>query len=67
MKLEEKRARSIEPFEKVQKEIETQIALNRRKKVIDELEAKLMQQAELGEKNEFIDFCLEKIYQISNQ
>ncbi len=66
MKLEEKRARSVEPFEKVQKEIEAQIALDRRKKVIDELEAKLMQQAELGEKNEFIDFCLEKIYRISN-
>ena len=67
MKLEEKRARSVEPFEKVQKEIEAQITLDRRKKVIDELEAKLMQQAELGEKNEFIDFCLEKIYRMSNQ
>jgi parvulin-like peptidyl-prolyl isomerase len=67
MKLEEKQARSVEPFEKVQKEIEARIALDRRKKVIDELEAKLMQQAKLGEKNEFIYFCLEKIYQISNR
>ncbi|MHC4571899.1 MAG: peptidylprolyl isomerase [Planctomycetota bacterium] len=67
MKLEEKQARSVEPLEKVQKEIEAQITLDRRKKDIYELESKLMQQAELGKKSEFIDFCLAKIYQISNQ
>ena len=67
MKLEGKQARSVEPLEKVQKEIEAQITLDRRKKAIDELEAKLMQQAALGEKDAFIDFCLEKIYKISNQ
>ncbi len=41
--------------------------LDRRKQAIDEFTAKLMQQAALGKKGEFIDFCLEKIYRMSNR
>jgi len=67
MKLEEKRQRSVEPFEKVQKEIEAEIRLDRRKEAVDEFGAKLVEQAAIGDKDKFIDFCLEKIYQISNQ
>ena len=65
MKLEEKRPRSFKPLKEVQEEVEAKIMLDRRKLAIDEFMAKLMQQAALGEKGEFIDFCLEKIYRMS--
>jgi len=67
MKLEEKQVTNAEPFEKVQKEIEQTIELERRKKAVDELEAKLLQQAALSNVDAFIDFCLEKIYRINNR
>jgi len=67
MKLEDRRAKSFEPFEKVQSQVEAKIIFDRRKKVIDELSAKLAQQAALSKKDEFIDFCLEEIYQMSNK
>ena len=67
MKLEEKRPRSFKPLKEVQGEVEAKIMLDRRKLAIDEFMAKLMQQAALGEKGEFIDFCLEKIYRMSNR
>ncbi len=66
MKLEEKQAKSVEPFEKVQKEIEQAIELERRKKAVDELETKLLRQAALSNIDAFIDFCLEEIYRINN-
>ncbi|GAG90486.1 unnamed protein product, partial [marine sediment metagenome] len=65
MKLEEKRPRSFKPLREVQGEVEAKIMLDRHKQAIDEFMAKLMQQAALGEKGEFIDFCLEKIYRMS--
>lgn len=65
MKLEEKRPKSFEPFEKVQKEIETRIMFDRRKKVVEEFNKKLAEQAELGERDEFTDFCLKQIYRMS--
>lgn len=67
MKLEEKRADGYEPFEKVQSQVEAKIIFDRRKKAVEEIEAKLVQQASLGERGEFIDFCLKEIYQMSNQ
>ncbi len=67
MKLEEKQIRRAEPFEKVQKELEQTIELERRKRVVDELEAKLLQQAALSNIDTFIDFCLEKIYRMNNR
>jgi parvulin-like peptidyl-prolyl isomerase len=67
MKLEEKRPRSFKPLKEVQEEVEAKIMLDRHKQAIDEFMAKLMQQAALGEKGEFIDFCLEKVYRMSNR
>jgi len=67
MKLEEKQVTNAEPFEKVQKEIEQTIELERRKKAVDELETKLLQQAALSNVDAFIDFCLEEIYRINNR
>jgi hypothetical protein len=67
MKLEEKRPRALVPFAKVQKQIEAQITFERRKKAIEKFNQKLAEQAKLGEKDRFADFCLEQIYQICNQ
>jgi len=67
MKLEEKQPGSVEPFEKVQSQIEAKIIFERRKKVADEFSAKLVQQARLANKDEFIDFCVEEIYRRSTR
>jgi len=66
MKLEDKCSKSYEPFEKVQEQLEQKIIFNRRKDAFDKLNAEITQQVALGEKDEFIDFCLEKIYQMSD-
>lgn len=67
MKLEERRAKSVEPFEKVQKQVEAKIILERRKKAFDEVSTELVRQANIGDKDKFIDFCLEKIYRMCNE
>jgi len=67
MKLVEKRTKSVEPFEKVQSQVEAKIKFDRRKEAVDELTVKLIRQAELGDKDAFIDFCLQKIYRMSNE
>ena len=67
MRLEEKRQESVEPFEKVQSHVKAKVIFDRRKEAVDKLSARLVQQARLGRKNEFVDFCLKKIYQICNQ
>ncbi len=63
MKLESKRERNYEPLDKVQKELEAQINLERRKEAIDRLGESLVEQAQITEKDRFVDFCLERIYQ----
>ena len=67
MKLEERRAKSFKPLREVQREVETKIMLDRQKQAREEIIAKLVQQAAIGNKGEFIDFCLKKIYRMSNQ
>jgi parvulin-like peptidyl-prolyl isomerase len=49
MKLEGKQSAEYEPFEQVQEQVR----------------ARIIQQAELGRTDRFIDFCLEKIYRMS--
>jgi parvulin-like peptidyl-prolyl isomerase len=67
MKLEEKQSAGYELFEQVQGQVEEQLIFERQKEVFDRLNAKIIRQAELGRTDKFIDFCLEKIYQMSNQ
>jgi len=67
MKLEEKQIAGYEPFEKVQKQVENKILSEQRSEVVNRLEARLREQAGLGKTDEFVDFCLEKIYQMSKQ
>jgi len=67
MKLEEKRSKGHEPLENVQELVERKIITDRQKEALDKLDDELMQQVALSEKDKFIDFCLEKIYQMSTQ
>jgi hypothetical protein len=67
MKLEEKQIEGYEPFEKVQRKVEAKIIFDRRNKVFNKLYAILIEQAKFGKTGEFINFCLEKIYQMSNE
>jgi peptidyl-prolyl cis-trans isomerase SurA len=67
MKLEEKQSAGYEPFGKVQRQAREKIIFDRRNEVVDRVNAGLMQQVELSKTDEFIDFCLEKIYQVRNQ
>ncbi len=67
MKLEDKQAAGYEPFENVQEYVRKAVLLERQNEVINKLNDIVQQQADLGQTDEFIDFCLEKIHRISNQ
>jgi parvulin-like peptidyl-prolyl isomerase len=67
MRLEEKQSAGYEPFEKMQRQVRYKINFDRRDEVADRVNAGLMQQVELSKTDEFVDFCLEKIYQVRNQ
>jgi len=63
MKLEEKKIAGYEPFKKVQRQVRNKIILDRQNEAVDRVNATLLQQVELSKTDEFIDSCLEKIYQ----
>jgi len=65
MKLEEKQPQTITPLENVQKEVEAKINFQHRKNAVDKFTASLLQQAASSQRQEFVDFCLEKIYRVS--
>ena len=67
MKLEEKQSAGYEPFEQVQELVERKVLIDRYNKVLDQLNAELMEEAKLGKADEFVDFCLKKIYQRGRQ
>ena len=64
LKLEKKQAEGYEPLEKVQAQLVERIHLERKNEAIGKLNAKLLRQAEIGETDEFVDFCIEKIYRM---
>ena len=66
MKLEEKQIAGYEPFEDVQELVEQKILLDRRNEVVGKLNSEVKRQANLSRTDKFIDFCMEKIYRISN-
>jgi parvulin-like peptidyl-prolyl isomerase len=66
MKLEEKQIAGYEPFEDVQDLVKQKILLDRHNEVIDKLNADIRREAKLSNTDKFVDFCLEKIYRISN-
>lgn len=66
MKLQEKQIAGYEPFEDVQDLVKEKILLDRQNEVIDKLNAEIRREAKLSRTDKFVDFCLEKIYRISN-
>lgn len=66
MKLEEKQIAGYEPFENVQDLVKEKVLLDRHNEAIEKLNTEIRQQAQLSSTDKFVDFCLEKIYRISN-
>jgi len=63
MKLLEKQAETVQPFENVQPEIKRRIIAERRLQAADQVSREIVQQAAIANVDEFIDFCLRKIYE----
>jgi hypothetical protein len=63
LKLESKTAESYEQFEKVQHNVEMSIKFQRRKEAVDKLVNKLMAQADTGDRNLFLELCMQKAYE----
>jgi hypothetical protein len=67
MKLDKKQPKGFKPLKQVQKEVEQAVIFDRKRKAIEDLDAKLARQMALIQKGEFIDFCLKKIHKMSNR
>ncbi len=67
MKVLEYKRKGIEPFEDVQNELKARIKFERQRKVIDELNAKLAEQASVEDTKEFVDYCVAEIYRMANR
>jgi hypothetical protein len=67
MKLEEKQLEGYEPLEKVQGKVNERILTDRQNEAIRILNDRLLREAAIGETDEFIDFCLNKIYAMSRE
>jgi len=65
MKLEAKQPAGYRPLDEVQSEINNKILEERRNEAIIRLNAKLLREAEIGDTDEFVDFCVDKIYKMS--
>ena len=67
MKLEAKQSAGYVPFEDVQEQVRDKIIFDRQNEVLRQVNDELLQQAELSNTDEFVDFCLDKIYQMRDQ
>jgi hypothetical protein len=67
MKLEAKQSAGYDRFEDVQEAVRIQAKRARRTEVFAQLDAKLNEEAKVGRTDEFVDFCLEKIYQMGRR
>jgi foldase protein PrsA len=67
MKLEAKQTVGYEPLEKVQGEINNRILMGRRNEAITRLNAKLIREAEIGNTDEFVALCVDKIYKMGTE
>ena len=67
MKVLEYKGKGVEPFEDVQNELKARIRFERQQKVIEELNAKLMEQASAEDTRRFVDYCVREIYRMANR
>jgi parvulin-like peptidyl-prolyl isomerase len=65
MKLQEKHPKGYEPLDKVQRQVEAKIISDRRKLAQDKILTRLRRQSENEISDEFVEFCLQKIYEKS--
>jgi parvulin-like peptidyl-prolyl isomerase len=62
MKVEEKQQRSYQPLSEVQEEVKKDILYERRRQVVDELDAEIERQVAVADTSRFVDYCLERFY-----
>ncbi|MGD0784284.1 MAG: peptidylprolyl isomerase [Sedimentisphaerales bacterium] len=62
IRLENKQIQSCEPFEKVQSEVEGRLMFEKRKKLVDDMMAKIIAQVDLSYADDFIEYCMQKAY-----
>lgn len=67
MKLIENNPGGYKPFAEVQRVVERKIIDDHRNEVLEKFKAKLLRQAELSETGKFVDFCVDKLYEMNNQ
>lgn len=67
MKLEDKEKAGYKSLEQVQTEINDRILAERRNEAITRLNARLLREAEIGNTDEFVELCLDKIYKTSKE
>jgi len=67
VKFLDKRQGVNKTFEEVQDQLKEKISFERRRRAIDEIGFKLIQQATAGNKDAFTEFCLKEIYRRCNQ
>ncbi len=63
VKLENKQAAICEPFEKVQGEVEERMMFEKRKKMVDDMMNKIIDQVDLSYADGFLEYCIEKAWQ----
>lgn len=67
MKLQEKHSKGYEPLEKVQGQVKAKIALDRLKQAQDKILTRFRRQAKNELSDEFTEYCLQNIYQMSKE
>jgi len=67
MQLVEYRPQSVEPFEKVQNQVKARITAERMRRVLNKLDAELLQQASAADRKRFVDSCVREIYVMANK
>lgn len=67
MKLEDKKNAGYQSLQEVQTQINNRILMERRNEAITRLNARLLREAEIGNTDEFVEFCIDKIYKMGTE
>ncbi len=62
MKLEQRRPKGHRPLAEVQEQVEEKIRTDRRVKALQRLEAEVTEQSAVANTDQFLDYCLERLY-----
>ena len=62
MKLQDKQPETIKALDEVQAQIKSRIVFERHMQALDKLSAKLLRQAAAGQREPFVELCLEQLY-----